>query len=456
MAKKLSKLRKFSVKGLFGRNLNFEIPFENDIKILIGENGLGKTTILNMLYHTLTQNFHKLRDYQFEEIVLEFIGRKKVSIDRRRIIELSEEIEYYEDPSARRIRNYFTHNILDTDILRNAVKSKGISNIELYEYIIDRTEDKYLRRISPNRLVRAIRNFIEAEEKNEVVGLKRTIAKSLDNAKILYFPTYRRIEEDLRNLGFEEDTAKISRKDQRLIQFGMKDVRERFEGLKSEIESLSSKGLSKISSEILSQLIKGRPKINNQIIESISPEDIEIILSRAGDALSNEDKNTIIDITQRKRIANADPMLIYFLQKLIEVYDQQREIDEEIKKFVSVCNKYLERSGKEIIYDESEVDFYMGIGRELFPLKDLLSKLSSGEKQIISLFSKIYLSKANKFYVLFDEPELSLSIFWQRMLLPDIIDSGKCSFLLSVTHSPFVFENYLDEHAVGLNEYFIR
>ena len=46
-----------------------------------------------------------------------------------------------------------------------------------------------------------------------------------------------------------------------------------------------------------------------------------------------------------------------------------------------------------------------------------------------------------------DEPELSLSIDWQRRLLPDIIRSGNCNMLLAVTHSPFIFENEFDMDA---------
>ena len=84
---------------------------------------------------------------------------------------------------------------------------------------------------------------------------------------------------------------------------------------------------------------------------------------------------------------------------------------------------------------------------------DILSKLSSGEKQIISLFAKIYLSDYKSYIILFDEPELSLSMIWQKQLLPDILDSKKCNFLLAVTHSPFIFDNELDQYAVGLSEY---
>ena len=42
---------------------------------------------------------------------------------------------------------------------------------------------------------------------------------------------------------------------------------------------------------------------------------------------------------------------------------------------------------------------------------------------------------------------------WQKTLLPDIINSGKCQFLLATTHSPFIFDNELEEITVDLAEF---
>ena len=82
-----------------------------------------------------------------------------------------------------------------------------------------------------------------------------------------------------------------------------------------------------------------------------------------------------------------------------------------------------------------------------------LNNLSSGEKQIVSLFAQIYLDIDKKFVMLLDEPELSLSIFWQEKLLSDIYNSGQCEFLLAVTHSPFIFRDSMQEYVVGLQEF---
>jgi predicted ATP-binding protein involved in virulence len=55
--------------------------------------------------------------------------------------------------------------------------------------------------------------------------------------------------------------------------------------------------------------------------------------------------------------------------------------------------------------------------------------------------------------VLFDEPELSLSMEWQKKLLTDVLRSNQIRLLLAVTHSPFVFDNDLDHYAEDMNKY---
>ena len=72
--------------------------------------------------------------------------------------------------------------------------------------------------------------------------------------------------------------------------------------------------------------------------------------------------------------------------------------------------------------------------------------LSSGEKQILYIFSQIYSKDINNIILLIDEPEQSLSILWQEILIPIIVKSNKCGLIMAMTHSPFIFKNeYFDE-----------
>ena len=112
-----------------------------------------------------------------------------------------------------------------------------------------------------------------------------------------------------------------------------------------------------------------------------------------------------------------------------------------------MCNEYL--GDKSVVYNESRVSISVIRKKNGKPIS--LDKLSSGEKQMISLFSKLYLDTSNKAALLFDEPELSLSIEWQKQLLPHIVNSNKCSFMIVMTHSPFIFENALDSCASDLS-----
>jgi predicted ATPase len=140
--------------------------------------------------------------------------------------------------------------------------------------------------------------------------------------------------------------------------------------------------------------------------------------------------------------------LDFLISRLIELYEDHREQDDAIKKFVEVCNFYL--FDKKFVYNESEIDLYL----ESFHGKERLDLdcLSSGEKQIVSLFSKIFLEVGKVFYIIFDEPELSLSMRWQMRLLPDIVSSGKCDFMIAATHSPFIFDNEMRKFAVALSD----
>lgn len=102
--------------------------------------------------------------------------------------------------------------------------------------------------------------------------------------------------------------------------------------------------------------------------------------------------------------------------------------------------------GKEFKYDKHTVQVFIEnkSNKEVIPL----SILSSGEKQIVSLFANLYLTDQVKFIILFDEPELSLSIEWQERLIKDIYESDKVGFLMAVTHSPFILS---DEFAHNAN-----
>lgn len=426
-------IKSFSIYGLFGQD-DVHLYFDENTKILVGENGIGKTQVLNILYYTITVNFIKLVEFTFDKVELAF--KQKT-------------IEIYQHE----IKQCITGNTREIDFNQGSDKKQNIISNNFYvegNYIaFGKAPKQYYGDLKDNYEYVSGKNNLKIELSPTLENFEQKIKNIfLDNA-IVYFPTFRRVEEDLHNIGYEEDFF-IGKDDSRLIHFGMDDVQKRFNAIEKKIDLLLKEGFTKISSEILSKLVKGFGDTNKKILDKISETDINIILARVGDQISDTEKTKIKEIVLNKENSNTDNSLLYFIQILVDIYEQQKEFDNSINRFKEVCNGYL--IGKKVFYDESNIKIYIKSNNSSDPLP--LSKLSSGEKQIISIFSKIYLSEdKRRFIVLFDEPELSLSMPWQRKLLPDILASNKCDFLLAVTHSPFIFDNELDRYAISLSEY---
>lgn len=137
-----------------------------------------------------------------------------------------------------------------------------------------------------------------------------------------------------------------------------------------------------------------------------------------------------------------------FLLDKISDQTNKRSSSNELMNFINVCNKYLEETKLQL----SAFKLLEAINKNNNEEVDI-ENLSSGEKQILGIFSIFYLSNNKDMMLLIDEPELSLSIKWQKKLLPDIVASGNCSFLFAITHSPFIFKNDLATYAEGINLY---
>ncbi|MEG4839218.1 AAA family ATPase [Microcoleus sp. B9-D4] len=441
-----SNIKSFSVQGIFGTD-DVHIPFDENTKILVGENGLGKTQVLNLFYYTLKRNFFRLGEFSFDKLILEFSQGNPIEIYKDKVDELIQEL--YDYPVLRDFIEQFGYPQLE--MLRNKFlqQSKGNRRKSRYEEL----EDNFKYRKFPIHLISRAFEKLEMNKDNKsnlhFSECEKEIELGIEGIEIMYFPTYRRVEEDLYNLGYSDD--ELLNQENTLIQFGMDDVQKRFDNIQNTIDRLLKEGFSEMSSEILSQLIEDEEDVkDSDFLKNIEDNDVEILLSRVGNRISEQKKQRISELLLKKEAKPKDSSLNFFIKKLIEIYSSQKELDNSVKVFRDVCNKYL--INKKVFYDESAIKIFIRSERNASEIA--LSKLSSGEKQIISMFSRIYLSEGDKrFIVLFDEPELSLSMPWQKQLLPDILNSEKCEFLLAVTHSPFIFDNELDKYAIGLDEY---
>lgn len=328
-------ISKFSIVKLFGCQ-DVELKIDNNELILIGENGSGKTTVMNMFYHMLKGDFKKLEKYEFDRIELEFTNKDVINFSK---YELDMLIKFKGRNSASQLRRR-----LNSEFSRSAEFKKVIQEIEDKELKITDVESgvlaerlKYKNHKWKDEINHDFKMFISHPEK-VFNTFNEKLEENLDNADILYFPTYRRVEEDLKNLEINIDDEgefdiEVSGNSEIPIQFGMSDVNEKFEDIKSEVSRLSSKALTNLSGEILRQLVRGDIS-QTQDLSKITKSDVEVVLARLGSMFNDSDKKGIIDIVENGVYPESDNLLVYFLSKLVEVYGEQKEIDQYTDKFV--------------------------------------------------------------------------------------------------------------------------
>ena len=435
------RLAHFAITALHDRQ-TIRLDFNPDHTIFIADNGAGKTTSLYLLQSVLSQEWSKATRFAFSNLQISFDDGSIFRIDRREILDR---------PFISRLLRYTRHTSLSEKEIRSLLnKSLDLS-------FADMRNDRSFRdfaiqaKISTARaydILQSLRKegFDEDDlfgEDSELGALRAYLREYFPHA-VIYLPTYRRIEQELsllteKSVGEDDDLFSNS------IQFGMKDVRKRIEDVAKSVREHLALTYASISGQMLHHLTRptSLTKEMRRSLEEI--ENIEAVLARLSNYISKEDRDYIVTLARDGQV-QANTHLAFFLSKLIDSYHEIRDAEDSLEFFSEKCNSYL--TDKKFRYEPSSASLKLYEDRTGVELN--LGALSSGEKQLIGVISQVYLSESATNVIIFDEPELSLSVEWQRKLLPDLVASPKCWSLIAATHSPFVFENQLDSRARSL------
>jgi predicted ATPase len=457
---------KFEIKGLFG-NRDVALPINSDALILVGPNGIGKSSVTNIFYFFVSRQWSRLTEYEFSEIVLWF-GKESIRAARSDITGLSQLDKVFRNISPSSRVSMYIEKLRADGLLEEFIKSRRM-NIKSRETIADALsipvdEVKHLQ-------FNLFRRFSSYEDDDIFSTPRINIEKQLSErlpGRTIYLPTYRRIEKDLKDIfpDLEERLRSTSRPGSPftftrsakhyvdLVSFGMEDVRSNIESKCRFLRDYSLAQFNDLSGLYLRDVIKGTAdQYSSSQISNLDENALAVILGRVSEqVLSGEDKallrEKILDMKGKKRAQMDvnDLYLAHYFTRLMSTSADISSQETDIAAFVDVCNAYL-LPGKQMVYDDTRfsVDIIDERGRPID-----LSMLSSGEKQVVSLFSHLYLDDAEDQIVIIDEPELSLSVPWQKRFLTDILDSTHCRFIFSVTHSPFIYQNDLKRSAVDL------
>lgn len=116
-------------------------------------------------------------------------------------------------------------------------------------------------------------------------------------------------------------------------------------------------------------------------------------------------------------------------------------------KFLELMNEMFQSTRKTIFESGNGIEFKLEDGT-LIPARDL----SSGEKQLLILMINALTEKEEEFITFWDEPEISLHIDWQRMLIRVIRTLNSHSQLIISTHSPSIIYEGWEKMVVNMED----
>lgn len=431
------RLERLDVFGLFGRH-DLKLDLTISPLFLVGPNGTGKSTCLTILHCLLTAQWQRLSKLPFDHLECGFAGRK-ITLDVDDVQSLALFPSLF-TPMASRPRS----SILPADF-----------------------EDakRFIRRSHP--IAVDAEKVERLRTRYDDLSFLFNLGLSSEKRSVLFYPTYRRIERDLRDLvDLDEDFGTIdvdqsvkARFDSfgEVIGFGGQDIKRLIDDAAGRIESAARQSLNEQSVKFIDVLNKRETVRSAPLRDKVTdPETISRLIDRINTFAPNTvDTSLLFDnlnLLRRKnvgRITSKEEILVYYISEMLNVMDRFDRLSDPLSQFAEYMSAYLKPTKRA---EFNERNFRIEILNDSGGIVNLDS-LSSGEKQILSLFSFLMFSDEPRGRTLIiDEPELSLSVTWQKRLVDDLLKTGRPTTFICATHSPFIFENFDLENVMSLGD----
>ncbi|WP_130831115.1 AAA family ATPase [[Erwinia] mediterraneensis] len=404
------RLHSVAITGFWGR-LNATCSFYNDVNIIIGRNGTGKTTFMNILHAVLSVELDSINENNFDTVEVKLKdGAKTKTI---KVVRLIDSLRPYPTFEYQISRKKYTVRAIDERRVPFSVRRRHQEELDglktelnrlvalssLSVYRLRSGEDLEIRDnygsklINPVdfRLTQLLQNltkyqlFLSQKAREVATNLQKEVL-----ASILY--SKEDAEDEAYNWQFDKDTER-----------------------RSLISAYSQ--LNAFDGDV-------RKKINFHV-DAIDKTFTEI-------KGAQKNKEGVINVDYRSLEALRKTQRI--IKMSLRSEDDVTKIYTPIKLFTDTLQEFI--ADKRFYFSGGELMLENGHG----PISH--QNLSSGEKQLLILFIETLLQQNKPFIFLTDEPELSLHIAWQRKIIPAIKQLNPNAQVIAATHSPEVASKY--------------
>ncbi|MBF4987174.1 AAA family ATPase [Methylophilus sp. 14] len=412
-------IKSIYIKGLWGdERCEIEFPLDQNFNFLIGQNGTGKTTIINLIAAALNADFEKLDKIQFLKVLIklqEIKGKKNPTIE---ILKNQKEgLPYYDIEYRIKRSSKDDAQIFDLDAVAEEQFYRGIPPRMLREKVIRERFLDIRRQLSElvNLCWLSIhRNnnlSINEEHKKNLSPIDYKLLE-LNNSFTRYFSQL--------NRKYGEHTLEFQKKVfLSLLTVNESRIKEFTKGINTETEK---EDLASVFDLLGVEQNKYKQSLN------IFVEKVQ----KAQSALENK----TFDLT--------DFAVLYNAQKthaLVQYYEDleksKAEIFEPRDTFLSVVNELFD--GRKVIgiSERNDITVKTRDGKSID-----LEDLSSGEKQLLIILGEALIQDKRSMIFIADEPELSLHIKWQEKLTSSISRLNPNAQIIFATHSPDIVSIY--------------
>ncbi|MCX2431115.1 AAA family ATPase [Pedobacter sp. GR22-10] len=420
----MRKIKKVKIDG-FWENRSVVLDFDSEINFLIGVNGSGKTTIINLIAASLKADFSTLDKAQFSKIRVDFF-----SFNDKRSSEAYIEVEKKE-------RNDSMYPNINFKIkLPDHAKAKIFNLNELEEEVLYRYPTEYLRHKFYNMHSNSVGRDI-----NLALG-------ELVNVTWLSIHRANKFNKNSDDSSFESlIDQKIKELSTDLIKyFGVLDKQYSVETEKFQKNIF----LSLIEDEKEDKLLKTDDLDPEKEQESL--RQIFLLFKLQESEFSDKLENHFTGFNDAKNEFNLKKSIS--VKKLAYILGTRR--------IHSIVQEWGSLNGKKNLINKPKITFLTEVN-SLFQNKQVfineknelliktksgkifsLLQLSSGEKQLLIILGESLLQENQNHIYIADEPELSLHVEWQERLVSSLKNINQNSQIIFATHSPDIVGKFYD------------
>jgi len=440
-----------SVEGLHDQ-FDFEIQLHPGLNVLYGKNGRGKTTLLHLLANLLELDFQRFTYVQFHRIT--------VRTSRGDVIELEKQ-ERNTPPtvSLNAGRTSFSgtnQSLSEVEVagLREALGARP-TYLPAFRSILERARNDastYYRtaeRRDPDydaiveREAAALREqgfagspnstaYLNRQLQEEAVAIadKTTLCRQWFGrfVPVIRYPSVADVEDSLSE-EWRRAALDISVREQRMFEETFVKIFRIVSGLETTPTM----------------------ETNENLLQSIST-----LLADQESQIANTESRAVFDrllLSARALGENTAPLrgidnsLLDLYRQLLESRNtERRSAFQKSREFEASINRFLDTKTLQIGSTQPRPRSRTMVavntpGGQVYGLH----ALSSGERQILTMLYSASRSRAMSGVFLIDEPELSLHIDWQRIILRELKNQAPDRQLIACTHSPEVGADHVVE-----------